>query len=111
MATGLNVPNGVAVDGAGDVFIGDTFNNRVLEISSAGVQTTLPPVTVNDLGLNEPFGVAVDGAGDVFIADWGNGRAVEIAANGTQTTVGSGLITPVGVAVDGPGDVSSPMPA
>ena len=105
VATGLNVPNGVAVDGAGDVFIGDTFNNRVLEISSAGVQTTLPPVTVNDLGLNEPFGVAVDGAGDVFIADWGNGRVVEIAANGTQTTVGSGLITPVGVAVDGPGDV------
>jgi sugar lactone lactonase YvrE len=105
VASGLNVPNGVAVDGAGDVLIADTFNNRVLEVSSAGVQTTLPPVTVNALGLNEPFGVAVDGAGDVFIADWGNGRVVEIAANGTQTTVGTGLITPVGVAVDTAGDV------
>ena len=62
-ASGLNQPNGVAVDGAGDVFIADTGNNRVVEVRPDGTQTTVGS------GLNQPNGVAVDGSGDVFIAD------------------------------------------
>ena len=58
---------------AGDVFIADTDNNRVVEVPAGGG----PQITVAS-GLNFPAGVAVDGAGDVFIADTGNNRVVEV---------------------------------
>jgi sugar lactone lactonase YvrE len=101
MGSSLSVPTGVAVDGAGNVFIADTLNNRVVKVpAGGGAQTTLGS------GLNNPYGVAVDGAGDVFIADTLNNRVVEVpAGGGIQTTVGSGLSSPYDVAVDGAGNV------
>ncbi|MHB1584571.1 MAG: NHL repeat-containing protein, partial [Acidimicrobiales bacterium] len=67
VASGLNTPEGVAVDAAGDVFIADTANNSVVEVpAGGGAQTTVAS------GLNTPEGVAVDAAGDVFIADTAN---------------------------------------
>src|ERR1017187_2965517 len=102
-ASGLYYPFGAAVDAAGDVFITDSGNNRVVEVpASGGPQTTVPAS-----GLNYPIGVAVDGAGDVFIGDAANRRVVEVpASGGPQTTVpASGLSSPYGVAVDGAGDV------
>ncbi len=104
-ASGLSHPDGVAVDGAGDIFIADSGNNRVVEVpAGGGTQTT---VNTGSYTLNSPFGVAVDGAGDVFVADSGNNRVVEVpAGGGAQTTVSaSGLYHPYGVAVDGAGDV------
>ena len=103
-ATGLDDPWGVALDGAGDVFIADTYNNRVVEVRpDGGAQITV------GTGLNNPTGVAVDGAGDIFIADEGNSRVVEVPVGCTtdtcQTTVGSGLSNAFGVAVDGAGDI------
>ncbi len=77
MGSGLNSPNSAAVDGAGNVFIADTLNSRVVEVPpgclSASCQTTV------GVGLDHPYGVAVDGAGDVFIADTLNSRVVEVA--------------------------------
>jgi len=90
----------VAVDGAGDVFIADIGNNRVIEISSSGTVTTVVS------GLNFPSSVAVDGAGDLFVVDSGNNQVLEVpAGGGTVTTLISGLNGPQGVAVDGAGDV------
>jgi sugar lactone lactonase YvrE len=101
VGSGLNSPVGVAVDGAGDVFIADQGNQRVEEVTPGGVQTTLPAS-----GLYLPFGVAVDGAGDVFIADYAKGHVVEVTPGGVQTTVpATGLGLASGVAVDGRGDV------
>src|SRR5208282_4078577 len=101
-ASGLQGPTGVAVDGAGDLFIADYYNNRVVEIpAGGGLQTT-----VSASGLKLANGVAVDGAGDVFIVDLYNKRVVEVpAGGGHQTTVGSGLQQPWAVAADGAGDV------
>ena len=102
VGSGLSASAGVAVDGAGDVFIADTFNNRVVEVAAgSGAQTTVPAS-----GLSGPAGVAVDGAGDVFIADSQNNRVVEVTAgSGAQTTVPASVINPEGVAVDGAGDI------
>src|ERR1700723_2507018 len=99
--SGLSLPTGVAVDGAGDVFIADFGNNRVVEVTAGGgAQTTV------GTGLSFPRGLTVDGAGDVFIADTYNNRVVEVpAGGGAQTTVGASLNFPQGVAVDGAGDV------
>jgi YVTN family beta-propeller protein len=105
VASGLSDPYGVAVDAAGDVFIADTENNRVVEVPVGG-----GPQTTVGTGLALPTGVAVDGAGDVIIADYSNSRVVVVpyagnGAYGAQTTVGSGVSFPRGVAVDGAGDV------
>src|ERR1035438_5807940 len=68
---------GVAVDGAGDVFIADSSNNRVVEVPYLGNGTYGTQTDVPRLGLHGPQGVAVDGAGDVFIADFGNSRVAK----------------------------------
>jgi sugar lactone lactonase YvrE len=111
-ATGLNYADGVAVDGAGDVYIADTSNNRVVEVTAAGVTSTL-----NTGSLAGPTGVAVDGAGDVYIADTSNNRVVEVTAAGAASVLSTGSLAPVpygcgsalcepfGVAVDSAGDV------
>jgi sugar lactone lactonase YvrE len=92
---------GVAVDGIGDLFIGDTTNGRVVEVLADGGQEATVAT-----GLDQPGEIAVDGAGDVFIADTNNARVLELpAGGGLPTTVGSGLAAPTGVAVDGAGDV------
>jgi sugar lactone lactonase YvrE len=99
-ADGLSLPWGVAVDAAGDVFIADAANNRVVEVKPDGSQSTVGS------GLRIPLGVAVDAAGDVFIADAANNRVVEVKPDGSQATIASGLSNnPTAVAVDAAGDV------
>jgi DNA-binding beta-propeller fold protein YncE len=57
LGSGFNQPSSVAVDGSGNVFVADTYNNAVKEILAAGHYTT-----INTLGsgFNSPTGVAVD---------------------------------------------------
>jgi DNA-binding beta-propeller fold protein YncE len=73
VGTGLSNPRGAAVDAAGDVFIADTYNSRVVEVPAGG-----GPQTTVGAGFGYPWGVAVDGAGDVFITDTNDGEIAEI---------------------------------
>jgi hypothetical protein len=101
----LYQPFSVAVDGAGDLYIADTGNNRVVEVTAAGVASVL---STGGLTLSHPFGVAVDGAGDVYIADANNSRVVEVTTTGTASVLSTGGLTlnqPFSVAVDGAGDL------
>jgi streptogramin lyase len=105
--SGLDDPQGVAVDAAGDVFVLDYYNGgRVVELPADGGA----PQTLPFSGLNGPQNVAVDAAGDVFVADTGNDRVLELPAGATmssqvKTLPFSGLNQPQGVAVDAAGDV------
>jgi sugar lactone lactonase YvrE len=99
-ASGLSYPVGVAVDGAGDVFIADYHASEVVKVAPGGVQTT-----VYSASGQGPIGVAVDGAGDLFIVNYYGGQLVKVTPGGVPTTLLSGLDNPVGVAVDGAGDV------
>jgi sugar lactone lactonase YvrE len=94
--------NGVAVDGAGNLFIADLDNHRVFKVDSVGQLTVVAGVGLSgfcgDGGpataacLNSPIGVAVDGAGNLFIADLGNRRIRKVNAAGIITTVaGTGV--------------------
>jgi hypothetical protein len=99
----LNIPAGVAVDAAGNVYIADDANNRVQEISAAGGTHWGQPMTVGDIytvagsaagtvgssgdggatasaRLHGPAGVAADASGNVYIGDAGNNRVQEMAA-------------------------------
>jgi uncharacterized protein (TIGR03437 family) len=88
-------PRGLAVDSAGNVYIADSYANRVRKVSN-GVITTVAgngtPGFSGDNGpaisaqLAQPFGLAVDSAGNLYIADWGNSRIREVS-NGVITTV------------------------
>jgi len=99
IAPGLRLPTGVAVDGAGDVFIADGGNNRVVEVPASGGAAIPFDPTVNGLGLNLPEGVAVDGSGDLFIADAGNGRVVEIPAGGGEPIAIDPVVNGLGLSV------------
>jgi sugar lactone lactonase YvrE len=112
-AATLASPNGVAVDGLGNVYIADQGNNRVRRVDTSGVITTIAGTTVfgsfGDGGLatvaalGQPTAVAVDGLGDVFIADAGNNRIREVDTAGIISTVVGAigeLQDPNGVAVD-----------
>ena len=98
-------PFGVAVDGAGDLYITDTGNSRVVEVTAAGTASVL---STGGLTLKQPNGVAVDGAGDVYIADTVNSSVVEVTTAGTASVLSTGGLTlsqPFSVAVDGAGDL------
>ena len=101
VSSGLNYPQGVAVDGSGNIYIADTANNAIKE----WIPGTQQIVQIAS-GLNAPKGVAVDGYGNVYAADSGNNAIEEFAAPNRQlTTLVSGLNNPSGVAVDGLGNV------
>jgi hypothetical protein len=107
VGSGLNAPQGVYADGAGNVYIANTNGNSVIKVPfSGGAYGTQILLTTNT---SFPGGVAVDGAGNVYVADYGNNQVDLIPWNGssygTQTTVGSGLSSPNSVAVDGSGNV------
>jgi List-Bact-rpt repeat protein/fibronectin type III domain protein/NHL repeat-containing protein/galactose oxidase-like protein len=108
---GLNQPFSVAVDDAGDLFIADEHNNRMVEVPAGnGAPVALDP-TVNGEGLYYPTSVAVDGAGNLFIASQQNYAVVEAPVGGGTANVinptvnGIGLYRPYNVAVDGAGDL------
>lgn len=92
----LNSPTGLAVDSANDVFIADTGNNAIREVTPTGIITTFAgkgqPGFSGDGGLATkarllfPTGVVVDQLGNVYIADTGNQRLRKVDVAGTIST-------------------------
>jgi serine/threonine-protein kinase len=96
-------PGGVALDGAGDVYVtSEGMYGRVVKLSAGSNATTVLPFH----GLYQPQGLAVDGAGTVYVADFNN-RVVSLAAGSNDQKVlpFTGLSYPEGVAVDSKGSV------
>ena len=92
----LYIPYDVAVDGAGNLYIADTYNHRIRKVDSSGVITTFAGTGESGFSyggpaaaarLAFPTGVAVDSAGNLYIADSGNHRIRKVDATGTITTI------------------------
>ena len=112
-AARFNQPAGMAVDGAGNVYVADSGNATIRKVVLAGDVTTfagaagMPGSTNGGVGaarFTGPGGVAVDGAGNVYVADTDNATIRKITAGGDVTT-------PAGAAgkpgkMDGTGDVA-----
>ncbi len=123
----LHSPSGVAINAAGDLLIADTENNRIRQVTPAGIISTMAgvgtPQFASDVStrLNRPTGLTVDAAGNLFISSPGNycvlkmtpdGRITRLAGNGKFGFSGDGgpatsaqLFGPDGIAVDSAGNV------
>jgi uncharacterized protein (TIGR03437 family) len=130
-AARLNAPEGVAADGAGNLYIADTLNHAIREVLCGGTIITIAgngvPGYSGDGGpayaalLDNPAGLAVDAAGNVYIADTGNhtirkidtlGMIATVAGTGAPGFGGDGgpataaqLNAPAGVALDSAGNL------
>lgn len=80
LGIGFFEPEGVAVDGAGNVYVADSGDNAVKEIVAVGgsIPTSNPTINILGSGFRNPEGVAVDGAGNVYVADFNNSAVKEI---------------------------------
>lgn len=104
-AAQLDTPNGVAVDGSGNLFIADTNNFRIRKVDGSGTITSVAKevkgyngdnIPANSATLYNPVGVAADGNGNLYIADSTNKRVRKVDGGGTITTVagdGSSLLS------------------
>ena len=62
----LSQPHGIALDSTGNIYIADTFNNRVRKVHTNGIITT---VAGNPYGIST-FGVCLDPLDNLYIADF-----------------------------------------
>jgi sugar lactone lactonase YvrE len=122
----LNLPTGIALDAAGNLYIAEQRGHCVRKMTPAGVVTTIAgagkegysgdggPAT--KAALRSPGPLAVDRAGALFIVTWEGVR--KVAPDGTITTVAGAWtvpvrgftfnrtpIAPVGLAIDGTGNL------
>ena len=116
-AATLNTPSGVALDGAGNLYIADTGNNVIRRVDAvthvittvAGNGSGLPGfggdgtlATSGTVLLDGPQGISVDAAGDLYIADTNNQVVREVSAStGDINTVAGEYAGPFGNGVGG----------
>ncbi len=97
----LAFPYGVAVDAGGNLYIADSFNQRIRRVTPGGVISTVAGAGVvgfsGDGGpavaaqLHNPRGVAVDAAGNLYIADWQSHRIRRVDTAGRISTIAGSL--------------------
>lgn len=93
-------PWGVAVDRAGNVYVGDLGNNAIRKVTPEGVVTTLAGLvdfgrgrggsadgTGSEARFYDPSGVAVDSQGNVFVADNLNDTIRKVTPAGVVSTL------------------------
>ena len=86
-AASFNYPMHIATDSAGNVYVGDSANQKIRKITSTGVVSTLAGTGAigatdgagNVASFNYPHGIAVDTAGNVYVGDSSNNRIRKIA--------------------------------
>ncbi|PKV50333.1 NHL repeat-containing protein [Aquimarina sp. MAR_2010_214] len=122
----FNHPQGVTVDGSGNIYVADNQNHRIRKITPAGAVSTFAgsqegfaDATGTGARFDNPSGITVDTNGNLYVADNQNHRIRKITPAAVVTTLagralagfvdGPGtsarFLNPTGVAVDASGNV------
>jgi len=107
LAQAISYPAALAFDEAGNLYIADYGNGRIVKVTPAGAGTVVAAGSYV-FGASTITGVAVDPRGNVYIADRSNNRVIKVAPSGAASSVsvtGLTLSSPQGVAADGTGNV------
>ena len=123
--TGLDNPQGVALDSSGNIYVANAIGgaSRFGSVTAypAGSDGNVAPTTTvggPNTGLAQPSGIALDGSGNIFVANTGGGpshhgsiTAYRAGATGDVTPIATlsgantGLRDPEGIAIDSSGNV------
>lgn len=99
--TGLQGADGVAVDGAGKIYVSNQLPGTVTTYAADG-----SPMIPTIAGFKTPEGVAVDAAGKIYVVDYSRGTVTTYLPDGSPTTPTIGTVgAPNDVAVDAAGKI------
>ena len=109
----LNRPSGMAFDKDENIYVVDSFNQRIQKFTKNGDFIFTWGEYGSEPGqFNHPWGITVREDGDVFVSDWGNNRIQHFTAEGNfikqfgNSNDNEALLNrPAGIAVDSDGDV------
>lgn len=126
----LKQPWGVTLDASGNLYIADTYEHRIREVSAAtGIIATIAGtgttqsngsggyngdgIAANAAELNYPYAVAFDSQGNMYIPDAGNQRVREVVASSGTVTGASQIVTFAGTGTQANNNPSQycPLPA
>jgi sugar lactone lactonase YvrE len=93
----FRVPKGIAIDAAGNIYVGDSGNNRIRRLSANTVTTLAGKGQAGFANGNgttamfrSPVDAAVDATGNVYVSDLNNHSIRKIAPDGNVTSVAGG---------------------
>ena len=119
-AASFHTPSGLALDREGNLYVADTYNDRVRLVTKDGQVRTLAGAgrpghadgPAADALFDTPCALAVSEAGEVYVADTGNNRLRKITKDGQVFTLN--LFEPPDPAQPPPGgdaNAAAPQPA
>jgi sugar lactone lactonase YvrE len=88
----FNAPTGIAVDASGNLYVADSNNHTIRQVTSAGVVTTLAGWagmwgSTDGSGTSalffEPSGISIDASGNLYVLDCGNSTLRKLAPSGS----------------------------
>jgi sugar lactone lactonase YvrE len=95
-AASFNLPQGIAIDSAGNLYVADAGNHTIRKITSAGAVTLFSGSSTSLSGstesttsatavlFNNPIGIALDAANNVYVADAGNHTIRKLTTTGVS---------------------------
>jgi len=108
--TGLNSPEGVAIDGSGNLHVSNAGNNTVTTfvLGANGNATPIRTIGGSNTRITSPEGIATDAAGNIYVSNQSDNTIVVFAAgsNGNVAPIrtiaggGTGLSRPTGMTVN-----------
>ncbi|MFZ0499500.1 MAG: SMP-30/gluconolactonase/LRE family protein, partial [Steroidobacteraceae bacterium] len=116
-AASFSAPNGIAIDSSGNLWVTDSANNEIREITTPGASVSTPygngtagknNADGNSATFNTPTAIAVDpSSGNLFVADTKNNEIREINVSTTAVTLFAGSTGGTGGSGNGTGSGAS----